>query len=93
MGRQLAALLQAAPAGTAWRVLPNGKVWVGAESWPDSGVDYEELGELPHELRMEITTEAPTLLPGTSLGGRHVSYVEHRIDSSSLKTLVLLEAA
>ncbi len=92
-GRQLAALLQAAPAGTAWRMKPGGKVWVGAETWPDAGIDFEEIGQLPHEGKIEITTEEPTLLPGTKLDGHKVGYVEHRIDSGRLRTLALIEAA
>ncbi len=92
-GRQLAALLQAAPAATAWRVQPGGSIWVGLETWPDAGIEYEEIGSLPHERKIEITTEAPTLLPGTKLDdGRKVSYVEHRIEASKLRTLVYLEA-
>lgn len=92
-GRQLAALVQAAPKGTAWRCNTDGKIWVGAESWPDAGVAYEEIGAHPHQHKIEITTEAPTLLPGTTLDGRRVSYVEHRIDASKLRTLVYLEAS
>ncbi len=91
-GRQLAALLQAAPANTAWRVLPSGEFWVGQETWPDANIgEYELMGRLPHEARAEITTERPTLLPGTTLAGGKISYVEHRIDASKLRTLVLLE--
>lgn len=92
-GRQLAALLQSAPKGTAWRVQPGGSIWVGLETWPDAGISYEETGALPHEHKIEITTEDPTLLPGTTLDGRRVSYVEHKIDSGSLRTLVYLEAS
>lgn len=91
-GRQLRALLESAPAGTAYRFSDNGKLWVGKETWPDSGLDFEEIGQLPHEGRVEITTEDATLKPGVLLDGKKVSYVEHRLDSGRLRTLVLLEA-
>jgi len=79
----------------AWRVLPDGTIWVGAETWPDAGlknvVDYQELGRLPHEGRSELGFEAPTLLPGVSLGGRRVSYVEHTLRDDTVRTTAWFE--
>lgn len=95
-GRCLTALLQdrrlAAP---VWRALPDGTIWLGYEDWPDAGVkapaDYQDINELPHEGRAELGFEAPTLLPGQSLEGRHVSAVEHDVDGERVRTTAWFE--
>jgi hypothetical protein len=97
VGRMVAALLEDArlPAATAWRVLPDGTLWVGQETWPDSGLvnltDYQDLAEAPEEGTVELGVEAPRLLPGTTLGGRRVSYVEHRLSGEGARTCLWLE--
>lgn len=96
VGQMIAALLADSrlPA-TTWRVLPDGTVFVGKETWPDSGLvnvtDYQDLAEAPEEGTVELGVEAPRLLPGTTLGGRRVSYVEHRLTGDGARTRVLLE--
>lgn len=97
IGAMVAALLEDTriPAATAWRMLPDGTLWVGTETWPDSGLvnltDYQDLAEAPEEATVELGVEAPRLLPGTLLGGRRVSYVVHRIDGSGARTSVWVE--
>jgi hypothetical protein len=97
IGRMIAALLEDTrlPPATAWRMLPDGTLWVGAEAWPDSGLvdltDYQDLAEVPEDGTLELGVEAPRLLPGTLLGGRRVSYVVHRIDGSAARTSVWVE--
>ena len=97
VGRMVAALLEdiRLPAATSWRVLADGTVWVGQETWPDSKLvnltDYQDLAEAPEEGTLELGVEAPRLLPGTTLGGRRVSYVEHRLTGDGARTRVLLE--
>ncbi len=98
VGRMVAALLEDSrlPAATAWRVLPDGTLWVGQETWPDSGLmnltDYQDLAEAPEEGTVELGVEAPRLLPGTTLGGRRVSYVEHRMTGDGARTCLWLES-
>jgi hypothetical protein len=97
IGRMIAALLGDTRLGpaTAWRVLADGRLWVGQETWPDSGLanltDYQDLAESPEEGIVELGVEAPRLLPGTVLGGRRVSYVEHRIDGNGARTCFWVE--
>lgn len=97
IGVMVAALLEDTrlPVSTAWRMLPDGTLWVGAETWPDSGLvnltDYQDLAEAPEEATIELGVEAPRLLPGTLLAGRRVSYVVHRIDGSTARTSAWFE--
>lgn len=96
-GRMISSLLsdERLADSVAWRTLPDGSLWVGPETWPDSGladvVDYQILVEAPADGWLELGVEAPSLLPGYLLGGRMVSYVEHDIDGSSARTRVLVE--
>ena len=82
-------------AAHAWRILPDGTLWVGPETWPDAGLknitDFQELGRLPHEGRSELGFEAPALLPGTTLVGRKVSYVEHSLRDDVVRTRAWFE--
>lgn len=97
IGRMIAALLEDSrlSVDTAWRVLPDGTVWVGQETWPDSGladvIDYQDLAEAPEDGTVELGVEAPRLLPGTTLGGRRVSYVEHRLTGDRARTALWRE--
>lgn len=95
-GQMIALLLKAAGHAANWRVRLDGTIWVGAETWPDSGLkedtDYQVLSEDPTRITALLGVEVPLVMPGTSLGGRKVSYVEHRLDSPETRTDVWFEA-
>lgn len=96
IGSAIAVLLaRGAPAGSSWRVLADGTVWVGTEAWPDSGLleqtDYVETNEWPGENRIELGVETLKLLPGTTLGDRKVSFVEHILRDGYVRSRALLE--
>lgn len=78
--------------GVAWRVLADGTVWMGPESWPEASIEAELLGSAPNEARLELGVEAPLLLPGTTFDGEKVNQVEHRVKADSVRTMVWLEA-
>lgn len=92
VGLAISALLQDRRLTVMWRMLPDGSLWIGPETWPDSGLrdvaDYQILSEVPHEGKMEIGVEAPALVPGVTLGGGRVSYVEHRIGDGAVRSTV-----
>lgn len=96
IGRAISALLgDRRLAAPTWRMLPDGTLWVGTETWPDSGLkdvlDVQELARLPHEGKAELGQEAPTLMPGTLLGGRKVSLVEHDVHDGNVRTMAWFE--
>lgn len=80
----------------AWRMKPDGTLWLGPETWPDSGfvnvVDYQVLDEQPADGRLDLGVEAPALLPGTVIDGRRVSYVEHVLDGEAARTRAWVES-
>jgi hypothetical protein len=77
--------------GLEWRVLSNGSIWIGSESWPESATTYDYLEEHPEDSRVIIGPDAPTLVPGTTFLGRAVVHVTHTISPGSLRTEVLFE--
>jgi hypothetical protein len=82
IGRIIARLMSSVAADAVWRVLPDGTVWVGIETWPDSGLtedDYQITHQADEQDMAVVGIEVPRLMPGTTLGGRPVSYVEYKI--------------
>jgi hypothetical protein len=62
---QLAALL--AGTGRIWRVMPNGKIWIGVDSFPSKG-PLEVVRAYPEAQRYTLNL-TPELLPGVRLTG------------------------
>jgi hypothetical protein len=75
-GQAFTAMLTAA-ASPAWRVLRDGSIWIGQESWPASQVtEWIPLAESPDIGFQEIYAEQPAVFPGETFDGRRVSLVE-----------------
>jgi hypothetical protein len=74
----------------AWRVLPDGSIWIGRENWPDAGLtapdDYQLTESLPSEGWIDLGFEVPKLAPGMSLEGQRVAFVEHTISQETVRT-------
>ena len=84
----------AAAIGATWRMLVDGTLWVGVETWPSSEItDYSLVDSEPEFGRVKIASDEPTLLPGTSLDLGNVSYVEHHIGADRVRTLAWVETA
>lgn len=79
--------------GAIWRVLPDGTVWIGTETWPAASDPGDLLREDPGLQQSLYGTEAPSLLPGTALGGRYISVVEHRVAAGLVTTTVSWETS
>lgn len=99
VGAALAVLLaRGAPAGANWRMLANGTLWVGPETWPDSGLvegtDFVLTDDIPQETRAMLGVETFRLLPGTTiLDGRRVSAVDHELRDGKVRTAVMFQMA
>jgi len=86
-GSILAALCAVAGSGVNWRVLGDGSVWIGTETWPDAAVDVRSIDNDGPNAAALVGTDIPGLWPGTLLGGRKVDYVCHDLDAN--RTTVL----
>ncbi len=85
-------------AGYAWRVRPDGTLWLGADTWstvtPASPVDV--LDELPEAGRIALAGDTLDIAPGQTLALRgrdpvRVGCVEHRATADDVQTVVVAE--
>jgi hypothetical protein len=77
----------------SWRVLPDGSVWIGIDTFPEltSTPYFTELEEAPHLGRAVLGVEDPWLVAGVTFLGRKVSYVVHTVDARGARTEVFFE--
>jgi hypothetical protein len=87
VGAMLAAICEVIGGDTNWRVLADGTVWIGTETWPDAGVDARAIESDGANGADLVGTDIPKIWPGTLLGGRRVDYVRHNLDAD--RTTVL----
>jgi hypothetical protein len=84
-GMALAALLRTT-ATPAWRVLSDGTLWAGIETWPEATLEqWDEIEVEPHQGRVLIGTDTPTVDPGSTFQGGRVSFIEHQIDEGEVR--------
>lgn len=90
-GAALNALVKLGAPEASWRYLLDGSLWVGIEDWAPIDVDFELLSDDAANDRAVFYMEHPSIIPGTTFQGRRVSYVEHSLRESKLRTTVWLE--
>lgn len=87
-------LVARAAGEAAWRVLPDGKIWLGAESWPafSTEMEWSLEDQQPQDRMILLAVDAPLLVPGVSFDDfGKVSYVEHLIGEAQVRTRAWLE--
>lgn len=76
----------------AWRVMRDGTVWFGEESWPE----VEPAGTLTSEEwsqgHIELASETPNMVPGTVYQGQKIEQVTHRY-GTALRTEIRTASA
>lgn len=88
-GREITAVLQRV--GAIWRVLDDGTVWVGAESYPTADIEAEVLDQNMIEGAFELAPEKPNLRPGVTFQSTQIKYVVHTAGPAGLRTTARLE--
>ncbi len=78
--------------GFVWRVLADGSVWVGTETWPVSTATPDQLDEQANDGRLILAMDRPELRPGTVLESRRLGRITYRWKSNSLRTEAMVEA-
>lgn len=83
-------------AGLAWRVLADGTLWMGAETWPPHRpLDVDLVDWRPELGRLELAGSTLGILPGQTLTVREITLrvgaVEHHAAREGLRTVVLAE--
>lgn len=93
-GKASAALKQVADEmSLTWRVLRDGTVWLGTDTFAAVSPTYDEIDKVPGRDSVLIAPDAPTLLPGTTFLSRKVSRVTTSIQDSGLRQEILFESA
>jgi hypothetical protein len=78
----------------SWRILADGTLWVGHETWPETRLEgWTLLAEAPHRGSVDIVALEPAVFPGETFGGRRISIVEHRLSARRLMTRLFVEGA
>lgn len=77
--------------GATWRILSDGSVWLGIETWPRFALAYEDLERDPQTGRIEIASSSPALIPGVTLDGDRIAKVEHLVDGDRVRTTAWID--
>lgn len=85
-GAQVANLAERA--GCAWRILTDGDVWFGQDTWPQVAPAVDVLREDLHLGRLELAEDTAQLVPGSTYAGRQIGYVTHIIEAGRLRAHV-----
>lgn len=61
----------------AWRVLRDGTVWFGEETWPEVAPEGTVTHEAWSEGHLTLASETPDMVPGTVYQGQKIEHVTH----------------
>jgi hypothetical protein len=76
-GAILQALADVAGGGCVWRILYNGALWFGVETWPACPADVRIMQQDAQNASQVLGTDAQGIWPGTTIAGRRVDLVVH----------------
>lgn len=76
-----------------WRMLRDGTVWLGAESWPTVSPVFDETDQAPGRDSLTIAPDSPIVTPGSTLQGKLVSRVTTTLTPGGLRQEMLFESA
>ena len=79
IGSLVQALAEIAGDGVNWRVLFDGTVWMGTETWPMCPADVRIMEQDAANASQYLGTDAEGIWPGTSIAGRRIDSVVHEI--------------
>jgi hypothetical protein len=92
VGAALDLLVEGGRAGDVWRVLADGDVYLGAETWPDAAQEGDLLLDDPQERRALVGVDVPLLLPGTTYAdGRQISRVAWEVTGDGARCMLWFE--
>lgn len=80
-------------AGANWRMLADGTLWLGVDTYPEQALEHDRIDEQQTHAIAHIASERPELRPGVTFLGRRISYVVHRMTGTQLRTEAYFEEA
>lgn len=82
-----------ASTGASWRVLDDGTIWCGPETWPIVTPQFSAIDEATDIGAALIGPVGFALRPGTTFNGRHVTQVEYIVEPERIRAWVRYEAS
>ena len=76
----------------SWRVLYDGTVWLGTETWPACPADVRILDIDGANSSQLLGTDALGIWPGTTIGSRRIDSVVHQVGGQNRSTVYWAEA-
>jgi hypothetical protein len=90
MSRALETLIRWVAPSMSWRILEDGTLWIGNETWPSADVDYILLSQDPKDASYILGLHSPAIDPGTTVDGiGKVSRVEISVTADAIRAHVL----
>lgn len=85
----LRVLLDIAGPTLRWRILPDGTLWMGEETWPDSASEFFILEQEAASATSLLRAQSPAIAPGQNVPGiGRASRVQHDIFPNEVRTRV-----
>lgn len=72
--------------GVLWRILPDGTVWLGTDTWRAAPVSGELLDPDPLSRTVHVALDTMAIFPGSSWNGVRVEVVTHDISGTGFRT-------
>ncbi len=72
--------------GANWRILADGALWLGAETWPNDSTEHTLLDERWTDGVFTVAMSPPALRPGVTFRGQRLEQVTHWLASGQLRT-------
>jgi hypothetical protein len=91
-GVLLQALADVAGGGCLWRILYNGSLWFGTETWPACPADVRIMQQDAPNASQVLGTDAQGIWPGTTIAGRRVDLVVHDLGDPPRSTVWFAES-
>lgn len=91
VSQALVALLDIVAPTHHWRMLSDGTLWIGQESWPTEEVTYEIINHNPSDGTLDLGVDSPAITPGITVDGvGKINRVEHQISAEKIRSHVWL---
>jgi len=87
-GVLLDALIEVAGGGCVWRVLHDGAVFLGTETWPMCPAEVRVMDQDAGNASQVLGTDSLGIWPGTTIAGRRVDVVVHEFDGATPRSRV-----
>lgn len=92
MSFALSTLINHALPGANWRILQDGTVWIGKETFDTANPEFILLTNDPKEGTFDLGVDSPSIVPGVTIDGiGKVVKAEHTLEKEGVRTRVWIE--